>query len=92
MPAFSEFGQQLVTFASECRHVPSIVSVIGKAFSVTSGIVFTVKGAARALIYSISEALGSLVPVLAQRRRWGRAPALKMRCQRGESIRSRYLS
>ena len=49
-----------------------------------SGMVFTVNGAARALMYRMSEALGSLVPVLAHSRRCGRAPALKTRCQRGE--------
>ena len=46
------------------------------AFSVASGIVFTVNGAASALTYSTSEACGSLVPVLAHSRRCGRAPAL----------------
>ena len=46
------------------------------AFRVFSGIVFTVSGAASALTYSTSEACGSFVPVLAQRRRCGRAPKL----------------
>jgi hypothetical protein len=47
-------------------------------------IVFTVKGAASALTYRTSEALGSLVPVLAHKSRWGRAPRLYTLCQRGE--------
>ena len=38
--------------------------------------VFTVKGAASAWTYKMSEAFGSLVPVLAQSSLWGRAPAL----------------
>src|SRR2546421_8202296 len=52
--------------------------------------VFTVNGAARALMYKVSEALGSLVPVLAHNRRWGRAPRLYTRCHRGELSRERY--
>src|SRR5579872_734933 len=52
--------------------------------------VFTVNGAARAWTYMMSEALGSLVPVLAQSSLCGRAPKLKTRCHRGESSRSRY--
>src|SRR4029077_7463763 len=47
-----------------------------RAFKVPSGIVFTVKGAASALIYSTSDAWGPLVPVLAHNKRCGRAPAL----------------
>ena len=58
-----------------------------KAFSVPSGMVFTVNGAASALIYRMSDAFGSLVPVLAQSRRCGRRPAFTMRCQRGEPSR-----
>src|SRR4030095_2760854 len=51
--------------------------------------VLAVNGAARALTYSKSEALGSLVPVLAQSSRCGLAPALNVRCQRGEPRSSR---
>jgi hypothetical protein len=47
-----------------------------KAFRVFSGMVFTLKGTARALTYRMSDAVGSLTPVLAQSRRWGRAPKL----------------
>ena len=47
--------------------------------SVASGIVFTVNGAASALMYSTSEALGSLVPVLAHSSRCGRRPE-RCRC------------
>ena len=38
----------------------------------------------------MSDAAGSFVPVLAHSRRWGRAPSLKTRCQRGESSSARY--
>jgi len=41
----------------------------GEGLRVASGIVLMVKGKARASTYKISDALGSLVPVLAQRRR-----------------------
>src|SRR4029450_13746824 len=60
-----------------------------RAFKVPSGMVFTVNGAARALMYRMSEASGSLAPVLAHSRRCGRAPALYTRCQRGELSRVR---
>lgn len=63
-----------------------------RAFNVASGIVFTVNGAASAWIYRRSEASGSLVPVLAHSRRWGRAPTLKTRCHRGALSRPRYAS
>src|SRR5262245_14156859 len=46
------------------------------AFRVASGMVFTVNGAASPLTYRMSDADGSLVPVLAHGRRCGRAPAL----------------
>src|SRR5262249_49496027 len=46
------------------------------AFKVASGMVFTVNGAASPLTYRMSDADGSLVPVLAHSRRCGRAPAL----------------
>src|SRR6516164_10345804 len=41
------------------------------AFSVPSGMVLTVNGAAKVLTYKTSEAFGSLVPVLAHSRRCG---------------------
>ena len=49
-----------------------------------------VSGAASASMYSVSGAAGSLVPVLAQSRRWGCAPAAASFCQRGEPSSSRY--
>ena len=58
------------------------------ALSVPSGIVLTVSGAASALMYRMSEAFGSLVPVLASSSRCGRAPALSARCYRGEAMKS----
>ena len=42
--------------------------------------------AARASTYSVSEAAGSLVPVLAQSRRYGRAPARSSFLQRSEQL------
>jgi hypothetical protein len=54
------------------------------AFSVPSGMVSTVNGAASACTYSVSGAFGSLVPVLAHNSRCARAPMLAARCQRVE--------
>ena len=76
MPALANSRQHLFAVAAVRRHDRAHFAVIGEAFKVASGIVFTVKGAASALTYRISDALGSLVPVLAQSRRCGRAPAV----------------
>src|SRR6185312_10502666 len=59
------------------------------ACKVFSGMVSTVSGAASASTYSVSEAFGSLVPVEAQSRRCGRAPAAASFSQRGEASSSR---
>jgi len=59
------------------------------AKSVFSGIVSTVSGAASVSTYRVSDAAGSLVPVLAQSSRCGCAPASAAFFQRGEASRSR---
>ena len=52
------------------------VAVIGEGRAASfSGMVLTVNGAASASTYRTSEALGSLVPVLANSRRCGRPPS-----------------
>src|SRR5207244_1253335 len=61
-----------------------------KASKVLSGIVLMVSGAASVSMYSVSEAAGSLVPVLAQSRRCVRAPAAASRRHRGDASRPRY--
>jgi len=63
--------------------------MVGKRQQVASGMVFTVSGAARAPMYSVSEAFGLLVPVLAQSRRWAHAPWDASCVHRGEASRSR---
>src|SRR5262249_34411204 len=55
-----------------------------------SGMVFTVKGAARLFTYRMSDALGSLVPVLAHSSRCARAPALYILCHRADANTLRY--
>ena len=49
-----------------------------------------VSGAASVSMYSVSEAAGSLVPVLAQSRRCVLAPAAASRRHRGDASRPRY--
>jgi hypothetical protein len=65
------------------------LAVIGKGLQRLLGIVLMVSGAARASRYSVSDATGSLVPVLAHSSRCGRAPASARRCQRVDASRSR---
>ena len=48
-------------------------SAVAVASSVSSGIVLTVFGAARPSTYRVLDAVGSLVPVLANRSRWAGA-------------------
>ncbi len=69
--------------ASACRSAlgswsavaPSTVAWSAAAWSVLSGIVFTVSGATRPSTYIVSGYLGSLTPVDAQSGRWTAAPA-----------------
>jgi hypothetical protein len=80
MPALVNLASTSSPPQARTGRLPSISPCSANAFNVASGIVLTVNGAARASTYNVSGALGSLVPVLAQRRRWARAPALKIRC------------
>src|SRR4029079_17899066 len=61
-----------------------------KASSVLSGMVLIVLGAPAAATWSVSDASASLVPVLAQSRRCGWAPAAASLRQAGEASSSRY--
>src|SRR6185312_8954689 len=64
---------------------PSSWPCSANACRVFSGIVLIVLGAASVLTYSVSEAFGSLVPVLAHSRRCGCAPAAASFIQRSEA-------
>src|SRR5262245_54531221 len=89
-PAFSNRASTASLSPPSGESVPPMSPWSASALSVASGIVFTVKGAASDLTYRTSDAFGSFVPVDAQSRRWGLAPALYARCQRGEESRPRY--
>src|SRR5215470_2197718 len=65
-------------------NAPLTVPRSANASNVLSGIVLIVSGAASASMYNVSEAAGSLVPVLANNRRCGCAPAAVRAIQRGE--------
>ena len=79
---------------------PSSAAVVGSAWtgassaptawSVSSGIVSTVDGAASPRTYSSGGADGSLTPVLANSSRCGRAPFAIRRCQRSEAKNAWY--
>ena len=76
MPALANSRQHLLAVAAVGRQDRAELAVVGERLQRASGMVFTVNGAASALMYRTSDAFGSLVPVLAHSRRCGRAPAL----------------
>src|SRR5262249_53025093 len=87
---FGEAGQHFLAVAAVGGQDSGQHSMIGDGLQSALGIVLMVKGAASASTYRTSDAAGSLVPVLAQSSRCGRAPVLKMRCHCGEPSTVRY--
>src|SRR5437016_1339693 len=73
MPALAKRASTASESPPSSAITPLISPCSAKTRSVFSGMVSMVSGAARASTYKVSEALGSLVPVLPQSRRCGRA-------------------
>ena len=89
MPALAK-RQHLFAVAAVGRHERGDAAVIGESLQrrFRHGVDRERRG--EGLDVEHVGALGSLVPVLAQSSRCGRAPKLNARCQRGEASSSRY--